>query len=178
MRAAQNQPSWGEWFEWLADRARQAKHEAQPAHMRHRDWKPQPVRETTRKGDTMSIALRILVGVVAALFAMLGARWMLAPTTIAAEQAMTLASPVALNTARGDIGGLFVGGALLCVLGLVRKQGHWLQAAAVLVGCVAVGRVLGMALDGFAPESGSAFAVELVIVAVLLLAARSGPKTA
>ena len=40
MRVAQSQPSWGEWFEWLGDRARQAKHAAEPAHVRYRSWKP------------------------------------------------------------------------------------------------------------------------------------------
>ena len=126
----------------------------------------------------MSIALRVLVGVVAALFAMLGARWMFAPASIAAEQAMSLGSPLAFNTARGDIGGLFVGGTLLCLVGLVRRQGQWLQAVAVVVGCVAIGRVVGMTVDGFDPESATAFAVELVIIAVLLLTARLEAKRA
>ena len=40
MREAQKQPSWGEWFEWLADRANDAKHTKEPAHIRFKDWKP------------------------------------------------------------------------------------------------------------------------------------------
>ncbi len=120
----------------------------------------------------MAIVLKVLVGVVAALFTMLAVRWMFAPAAIAAEQAMVLGGPVALNTARGDIGGLFLGGAILCVLGLVRGDGRWLQTVAVVIGCVAAGRVVGMTVDGFAPESVTAFVVELAIVAVLLLAAR------
>ena len=120
----------------------------------------------------MSIALKILVGVVAALFAMLSSRWMFTPAAIASEQPMVLGSPVALNTARGDIGGAIAAAAVLCVLGLVRKEGVWLKAVAILVGCVAIGRVVGMIWDGFAPESGTAFGVELATVAVLLLAAR------
>jgi hypothetical protein len=120
----------------------------------------------------MSIALKALAGIVAALFAMLAARWMFTPVAVATEQAITLGSPVALNTARGDVGGLFLAGAVLCVLGLVRKEGRWLQAVAVTLGCVAFGRVVGMTLDGFAPESATAFCVELVMIAVLVLAAR------
>jgi hypothetical protein len=40
MREAQNQPSWGEWFEWLANQANSVKHSKEPAHVRFRDWKP------------------------------------------------------------------------------------------------------------------------------------------
>ncbi len=40
MREAQDQPSWGEWFEWLGDQARKRKNEGQPAHIQHRDWRP------------------------------------------------------------------------------------------------------------------------------------------
>jgi hypothetical protein len=40
MRETQNQPSWGEWFEWLADQVNAAKTAKEPAHIRFRDWKP------------------------------------------------------------------------------------------------------------------------------------------
>ncbi|QFU74346.1 hypothetical protein EY643_01040 [Halioglobus maricola] len=34
LREEQQQPSWGEWFEWLGDQARAIKHEQPPAHIR------------------------------------------------------------------------------------------------------------------------------------------------
>jgi hypothetical protein len=37
MRETQQQPSWGEWFEWLGNQAQQIKHEDAPAHVKHRD---------------------------------------------------------------------------------------------------------------------------------------------
>lgn len=40
LRSEQNQPSWGEWFEWLGDQAEHVKHERTPAHIQHRDWRP------------------------------------------------------------------------------------------------------------------------------------------
>lgn len=40
IRDAQDQPSWGEWFEWLGDQAEKVKHHEEPAHIRHRDWTP------------------------------------------------------------------------------------------------------------------------------------------
>lgn len=40
MRASQQQPSWGEWFEWLGDQAEKAKRAQSPAHVKYRDWEP------------------------------------------------------------------------------------------------------------------------------------------
>jgi hypothetical protein len=39
LRVEQQQPSWGEWFEWLGDQAQKAKTESAPAHINYRDWK-------------------------------------------------------------------------------------------------------------------------------------------
>ncbi|MEH6610417.1 MAG: hypothetical protein V7696_13705 [Halioglobus sp.] len=39
LRAEQNQPSWGEWFEWLSDQAEKHKTVTEPAHTLHKDWK-------------------------------------------------------------------------------------------------------------------------------------------
>lgn len=39
LRAEQQQPSWGEWFEWLGDQALSSKAKTEPAHIRHRHWK-------------------------------------------------------------------------------------------------------------------------------------------
>lgn len=39
-RIEQNQPSWGEWFDWLGEQAQIAKNEKGPAHIEHRNWKP------------------------------------------------------------------------------------------------------------------------------------------
>lgn len=40
MREEQQQPSWGEWFEWLGDQAQKAKQLQTPAYMKHRNWEP------------------------------------------------------------------------------------------------------------------------------------------
>lgn len=40
LRETQNQPSWGEWFEWLGDQAEKAKSGTTPAYIAHREWKP------------------------------------------------------------------------------------------------------------------------------------------
>lgn len=38
VRQAQQQPSWGEWFEWLGDQAQRYKSEEVPAHIKYKDW--------------------------------------------------------------------------------------------------------------------------------------------
>jgi hypothetical protein len=40
LRAEQEQPSWGEWFEWLGDQVERAKTDREPAHIALRGWKP------------------------------------------------------------------------------------------------------------------------------------------
>ena len=40
VREEQQQPSWGEWFEWLGDQALKAKTPLLPAQIAHKNWKP------------------------------------------------------------------------------------------------------------------------------------------
>jgi hypothetical protein len=39
VREEQSQPSWAEWFHWLAERMLEVKMEREPAHVRHRNWR-------------------------------------------------------------------------------------------------------------------------------------------
>jgi hypothetical protein len=121
----------------------------------------------------MTTTHKVLVSVAGLLLAVLGLRWMLAPAGIATEQGITLGTALALNTARGDLGGFFLGGAILCALGVRTGDGRWLQAVALVVGCVAFGRVVGMIADGVAAEAAVAFVVELGMIAVFLSAANA-----
>jgi hypothetical protein len=40
VRLEQSQPSWAEWFQWLAELAASRKDESRPAYLAHRDWEP------------------------------------------------------------------------------------------------------------------------------------------
>jgi hypothetical protein len=40
IRIEQQQPSWGEWIEWLADRAGEMQQRETRAHIKYRDWRP------------------------------------------------------------------------------------------------------------------------------------------
>ncbi len=120
----------------------------------------------------MRIALNVGVGITALLLAFLGVRWMFAPEAIAAESGLVLDGLPALSLARADLGGFLLGSGLLCVLGLRAGQSQLLNAAALLVGAVAVGRTIGLVADGFDANMAVLIAIEVAMVAVLLLAAR------
>ena len=40
VREEQDQPSWAEWFQWLAERLMERKRQVEPAHKKYRDWQP------------------------------------------------------------------------------------------------------------------------------------------
>ncbi len=120
----------------------------------------------------MLITMKVVVGFIGLILGVvLGLRWMFAPESIGAELGITLGDIAALSTARADLGGMFVGAGTLCALGLRSGEGRWLQAAAVLIGAVAVGRALGLVVDGYAPQMLVFLIVELVMVGALLTAA-------
>jgi hypothetical protein len=108
---------------------------------------------------------------VSLLLAALGVQWMFTPAQTAAALGIELKSAVAFNTARGDLGGMFLAGAALGLIGIRSGDGRWLQALALLIGFVAVGRTVGMMSDGFAAMSAISVAIEIAMVAILLHAA-------
>jgi hypothetical protein len=121
----------------------------------------------------MKLGWKLAVAAIGMLFALLGVRWMFSPAAIATEQGMQLTNAVGFNTARGDIGGLFVAGALLCAIAIPSRDRRWLDAMSLLVACVALGRIVGIASDGFAPTSGGALGIEIAMLIGLRGAARS-----
>ncbi len=40
IRGEQQQPSWAEWFQWLAEQLSESKTQNQPAHIRFKHWRP------------------------------------------------------------------------------------------------------------------------------------------
>jgi len=124
----------------------------------------------------MVLTLRLLVGAIALLFLVMGAGFLLDPAGSAAGLSVTPEGVHGLNTLRGDMAGLFLGSTLLLILGLLRREATWLLAVAALMVVIALGRLVGFALDGApAQETIVAFGFEVVIAAVLVLAARKLP---
>ena len=124
----------------------------------------------------MDLTLRIVVALFALLFLIMGVNLMLAPVSGAEGMAVTPIGEAGLSTLRGDLGGLFVGSALLLVLGLIQRKAEWFLAVAVLMALIALGRLLGFVLDGNPSQPTLiAFGFELVITCILVLASRKLP---
>ena len=121
----------------------------------------------------MVLTLKILTGLFALLFLFMGLQLMFAPASGAVGMAVTPIGEHGLNTLRGDMGGMFVASSAMLILGLVRGRAVWFLAVALLMGLIALGRLIGFVMDGNpATATLVAFCFEIVIAAVLLLASR------
>jgi hypothetical protein len=124
----------------------------------------------------MKIVLKIVVALITLFFLLLWLRWMVEPSAMAAQWALSATGPAGINNLRGDIGGLFLTAAVFCGLWLVRGNAAWLRAAAVAMCCVIVGRITGLLVEGFNQASLVAAVLEAIFVAVFLAAASASKK--
>lgn len=123
----------------------------------------------------MENVIRIGVGLVAVLFAVNGLILMFAPETGMGGMSILADGAAGLNTVRGDLGGLFLGGAVLAVLGMVQNKAY-LMALAIVIGLIILGRVIGLMTDGFAATSLMGLLIEAVAVTVLIAQHRQSTK--
>ena len=122
----------------------------------------------------MERAARIMCWVAVGILGLaVGGQWLLTPEAAAEPFQITLGSAAALNQARGDIGGVFVGLAAVITLGLLRGEPRWLEAAAIALVGVIVGRLIGVAVDGARSEALTPIAVEIAMALALWKTARS-----
>jgi ribosome-associated toxin RatA of RatAB toxin-antitoxin module len=115
----------------------------------------------------------LLKGAVALLclpFLVLGLGLVLSPSAMEAQFGLHPDGLVGWGTLRGNLGGLFLGTVSMLGLGLWRRNTTFFLAAASLLGMVALGRMVGFALDGVQMDSVAPLFIELVAVAVLLAA--------
>jgi hypothetical protein len=118
----------------------------------------------------LSRGLTVLLGLVlAGPFAL---RWLLAPERMSADHGITLFGPSALSHMRGDTGGAFFAVGLLALLGVFRREPGYLEAVALIMVCIVVARLYGIAVDGYHPQVGVAIAVEIVTAAATYTTAR------
>lgn len=121
----------------------------------------------------MSNPIRTLVVILCLPLIVLGLGTMFNPMGMLERFAVQPQGMHGLNTLRADIGGLLLGSATLMLLGAWRNNTTWLLAAAVMMGAVAVGRLVGLAFDGFEAAVVPPLVVELVIAGVAIFAHRS-----
>ena len=117
----------------------------------------------------MTLGLKIVCGLFAALMATLGVRWWFAFDGITAEWAVQSLSIHGTNNLMADMGSLFLGSAIMIALGLRAGQSVWLLASALLMAIAAAGRLFAFATVGYAPEALMAVVVEVLSCVALVV---------
>jgi len=119
----------------------------------------------------MNLFVRLVVVVLVAMLCIMGAGFLLDPLASAEGFAVDPIGNHGLNTLRADFSALFLGSALLLLIGLVPGRAGALQAVAVLMAVAAAGRITGYVIDGASQGTLLPLAVELFMVVFLLFAA-------
>ncbi len=112
----------------------------------------------------MKLVLRVLVGVAGLLALLVAARMWMAPAEAAAQLGVAASGPLGLATIRADMGGFFGAGGLFALMAAVKGHGGMLLPPVVLIGLALTGRLVTVAVNGFAPEVGPPMAIEAVLL--------------
>jgi ribonuclease Z len=118
---------------------------------------------------------RNLVSLLALLFLALGASFWIAPMAMAERFGLAPIHGNGLVSVRADLGGLFMGMGILCAVGALKRRRGAVLAAAVVLGSVLLGRVIGWMVGAGAPIGTRELAIELgAFVALVVMARRLG----
>ena len=113
--------------------------------------------------------LLYVAGVAGLLFLLVGLILLLAPGKQTGLFAVLPSGNAGFGTLRGDLGGLFLGMALVTLIGAIRASIRWLTVPTAFLGVIVLGRFLNLLLDGPSSEGVYALVLELVLVAALLV---------
>lgn len=116
--------------------------------------------------------LRALVGLIGVLALLVAARLWIGPEAPAAALGLKADGLLGLATLRADVGGFFAAGGLFALAGAIRGEGRLLTPPAVLLSLALTGRILTVAVDGYAAPMLPPMIIEFVLVAILLIARR------
>ena len=117
----------------------------------------------------MKNVLRVVAGLLGALFFVMGLQWILSPANIAESLGMPLLEGVGLSTQIGDLGSFFITVGAMTLIGAITTTRHWFYAPSMLLLVAALYRMLSTLLYG-APFAISAIAVEVVVGLFLIFA--------
>ncbi len=116
----------------------------------------------------MEITIKVLIGVISLMMFGLGMMSMFAPKKMIGNFSIEPVGSAGLNTIRGVIGGLFIGSLAMLLAGFATGETIWFLVVAVLLGAVAVGRLVGVAFDGVDKSVVPPLVLEFVMVAILV----------
>jgi len=120
----------------------------------------------------VTLLSKTLVGLVALFFVVWGVRFYFTPDAMAQAFSVVPTGIAGLATVRGDLGGAFLATGVFAALGVWKGAAHWLWSAIIVIGAIAVGRIVGFVVDGTDPMTIMPFVVELVFIAMLWFGVR------
>lgn len=120
----------------------------------------------------MSRAFKFLLAVLAVPMMLAGIKIMFDPMSMVDRLAVEPLGALGLNSMRGLMGGLMLASGGMVVMGFVRRNTEWFLAFAFVMAVVSVGRIVGLAADGVDSASVRPLVIELLLVALAVLAHR------
>ena len=117
----------------------------------------------------MHTTLQILVGLSTLMLGGLGIMSMFSPQKMVTNFSLEPVGKAGLNTIRSVMGGLFLACVTILALGLTSGNTEGYFFVAIVLIAVAVGRLVGLVLDGFDKAVIPPLVLELVIAGILLL---------
>ncbi|MCR9260321.1 MAG: hypothetical protein NXH95_11400 [Pseudomonadaceae bacterium] len=123
----------------------------------------------------MKTVLKIVVGLPAVLFVVMGLRWLVAPADIAPEFGFVLGDGLGRSSQVGDFAAFFLTLGICILMGLVSGRRLWYYPPAMLLLLAAIGRILAWTLHD-ATFAGGMIAFEVLVAALLLAASRWLPE--
>ena len=116
----------------------------------------------------MNKILKIVVALLALVFASIGFRWLVAPEGVAAEFGMTLMQGLGLSSQIGDLVAFFLSLAIFILLALTTVRRTWYYPPIILLGLTAIMRTMAWMFHD-ASLAVDMIAVEIIACVVLYL---------
>ncbi|MFT4872643.1 hypothetical protein [Congregibacter sp.] len=120
----------------------------------------------------MKSVLRLLVALPGVLFVVIGLRWLVDPSTAAAQFGMPLLDGLGRSSQIGDLSSFFLTLGMLILIALITAQRVWYYPAIMLLSFTVLGRLLAWLIHD-ATLAIEMIAVELIVTCLLLFASRT-----
>lgn len=118
---------------------------------------------TKERNRFVNKILKVLLALVALPLLLGGAKFMLSPASVQEALGVTAGGAAGMSTIRGAVAPALLGSSVLIIGGVWRNKTGWLSAVALLMLVMVLGRVLGLALDGFSEVGLRAAVIETLI---------------
>ncbi|PZU50233.1 MAG: hypothetical protein DI568_03670 [Sphingomonas sp.] len=120
----------------------------------------------------MTLAMRLIIGLVGLFNAALGLMFLVNPAKMAADFSLSPIGTQGLATVRADMPAFFLVGGLFALLGALRTDPSPLKVPILLLAIALFGRTVSLIADGTAPTAYPPMIAEAVMIVLLLVGQR------